>query len=170
MKRERILVIEDEADIVDLLRYNLKKEGFEVDAASDGERGLDLARSKTYDLVAARPHAARHRRARGLPAAPRRRADRARPDHHGHEQERGDRRARRALARRRRLRDQAVLGQGAAGAREGRAPALAAGRAVPADKRPVARAGIEVDPVRHTVSVDGEPARSRWPSSGCCTS
>src|SRR5262245_26494225 len=51
VKRERILVIEDEADILDLLRYNLKKDGFEVDAASDGERGLELARSRAYDLV-----------------------------------------------------------------------------------------------------------------------
>src|SRR5687767_10926238 len=51
VKRERILVIEDESDILDLLRYNLKKDGFEVDGASDGERGLDLARTKAYDLV-----------------------------------------------------------------------------------------------------------------------
>src|SRR5262249_42647600 len=51
VKRERILVIEDEGDIVDLLKYNLKKDGFEVDAAADGERGLDLARSRSYDLV-----------------------------------------------------------------------------------------------------------------------
>ncbi len=51
MKRERILVIEDETDISDLVRYNLKKDGYDVDVASDGERGLDLARSKAYDLV-----------------------------------------------------------------------------------------------------------------------
>src|SRR5262249_32934725 len=51
VKRERILVIEDETDIVDLLKYNLKKEGYEVDAAADGERGLDLARTRSYDLV-----------------------------------------------------------------------------------------------------------------------
>jgi DNA-binding response OmpR family regulator len=51
VKRERILVIEDETDILDLLRYNLKKDGFDADGASDGERGLDLARTKAYDLV-----------------------------------------------------------------------------------------------------------------------
>ena len=50
-KRDRILVIEDDHDIQDLLRYNLKKEGYEVDVAGDGERGLDLARTKSYDLA-----------------------------------------------------------------------------------------------------------------------
>ena len=50
-KRDRILVIEDDHDIQDLLRYNLKKEGYEFDVAGDGERGLDLARTKSYDLA-----------------------------------------------------------------------------------------------------------------------
>jgi two-component system, OmpR family, alkaline phosphatase synthesis response regulator PhoP len=50
-KRERILVVEDEADIQDLLRYNLKKEGYDVEVAGDGERGVDLARTKAYDLA-----------------------------------------------------------------------------------------------------------------------
>jgi DNA-binding response OmpR family regulator len=50
-RRERILVIEDESDILDLLRYNLRKDGYDVECASDGERGLDLARTKAVDLV-----------------------------------------------------------------------------------------------------------------------
>jgi DNA-binding response OmpR family regulator len=33
---KHLLVVDDEADIADLVLYNLKKEGFAVDAASDG--------------------------------------------------------------------------------------------------------------------------------------
>lgn len=51
MKRERVLVIEDESDILELLRFNLKKEGYEVDTATDGERGVDFAKSRAYDVV-----------------------------------------------------------------------------------------------------------------------
>ncbi len=51
MKRERVLVIEDESDILELLRFNLKKEGYEVDTATDGERGVDFARTRAYDVV-----------------------------------------------------------------------------------------------------------------------
>lgn len=47
----RILVIEDEADIRDILRFHLEKEGFRVDLAADGERGLDLARTHIFDAV-----------------------------------------------------------------------------------------------------------------------
>jgi phosphate regulon transcriptional regulator PhoB len=48
---KKILVIDDEADIVELVSYNLKKEGFEVDTAHDGEEGLKKIRSNKYDLV-----------------------------------------------------------------------------------------------------------------------
>jgi phosphate regulon transcriptional regulator PhoB len=46
-----ILVIDDEADLVELVIYNLKKEGFSVDAASDGETALKKVRKGTYDLI-----------------------------------------------------------------------------------------------------------------------
>jgi len=46
-----ILVIDDEADIVELVSYNLKKEGFAVDAAYDGEAALKKIKSSTYDLI-----------------------------------------------------------------------------------------------------------------------
>jgi phosphate regulon transcriptional regulator PhoB len=46
-----ILVIDDEADIVELVAYNLKKEGFNVDTAHDGEQGLKNIGSKRYDLI-----------------------------------------------------------------------------------------------------------------------
>jgi len=47
----KILVVDDEKNIVDIVKYNLQKEGFEVLAAYDGEKGLDLALSEGPDLV-----------------------------------------------------------------------------------------------------------------------
>jgi phosphate regulon transcriptional regulator PhoB len=48
---KHVLVVDDEADIADLVLYNLKKEGFAVDAASDGEHALAKIRKGKYDLV-----------------------------------------------------------------------------------------------------------------------
>src|SRR5215213_2360668 len=41
MTRERILLIEDEPDIAEVLQYNLEKEGFQVELASRGDAGLE---------------------------------------------------------------------------------------------------------------------------------
>jgi two-component system phosphate regulon response regulator PhoB len=49
--RERIVVIEDEADIRDVIEYNLTREGFRVSAMSDGEEGLARVRREAPDLV-----------------------------------------------------------------------------------------------------------------------
>lgn len=46
-----ILVVEDEAPIVTLLRYNLEREGFRVVEAGDGEEALLLAAERKPDLV-----------------------------------------------------------------------------------------------------------------------
>jgi len=46
-----VLVVEDEADIVTLLKYNLEKEGFRVNAATDGEEALLLAGEQTPNIV-----------------------------------------------------------------------------------------------------------------------
>ncbi|MDO8136821.1 MAG: response regulator transcription factor [Candidatus Brocadiales bacterium] len=51
MPREEILIIEDEKDLVELLRYNLEKEGFKVASALNGEEGLHLALGKRPSLV-----------------------------------------------------------------------------------------------------------------------
>ena len=51
MARERILVIEDEPDIAEVLQYNLEKEGFRVDTARRGDSGLEAVRSDTPDLI-----------------------------------------------------------------------------------------------------------------------
>ncbi|MGO9379338.1 MAG: response regulator [Dissulfurispiraceae bacterium] len=48
---KNILVIDDEVDIVELVAYNLKKEGFDVDTAHDGEEGLKKIGSKRYELI-----------------------------------------------------------------------------------------------------------------------
>lgn len=45
------MVVDDEADLVELVTYNLKKEGFSVDSASDGEGALAKIKKGTYDLL-----------------------------------------------------------------------------------------------------------------------
>lgn len=50
-RKKRILVVEDERDISEILIYNIQKQGYEADAAYDGEKGLALALSATYDLI-----------------------------------------------------------------------------------------------------------------------
>jgi two-component system alkaline phosphatase synthesis response regulator PhoP len=51
MSKPHILAVDDEADIRELVRYNLEKEGFEVSVAESGERALDFIRSGRPDLV-----------------------------------------------------------------------------------------------------------------------
>ncbi|HEY5811870.1 MAG TPA: response regulator [Terrimicrobiaceae bacterium] len=48
---DTVLVVEDEPDVVDLLRYNLTKAGFSVLIASDGLKGLELAREKRPEII-----------------------------------------------------------------------------------------------------------------------
>jgi len=48
---KHILVVDDEADLVELVSYNLKKEGFAVDTASDGETALSKVKKGKYDLI-----------------------------------------------------------------------------------------------------------------------
>lgn len=47
----RILVVDDEKDIVDLISYNLEKEGFTVLKAYDGEAALKTMRERSIDLM-----------------------------------------------------------------------------------------------------------------------
>jgi two-component system, OmpR family, alkaline phosphatase synthesis response regulator PhoP len=51
MARGRILVIDDEKDLIELVRYNLEKEGFVVRSAQDGESGLSAAKKELPDLI-----------------------------------------------------------------------------------------------------------------------
>lgn len=47
----RVLVVDDEEDIVELLCYNLEKEGYQVASAPDGKKALEVARDFLPDLV-----------------------------------------------------------------------------------------------------------------------
>lgn len=49
--RARILVIEDDKDIVELVRYNLEKDGYQVTACGDGATGLVQIRKSPPDLL-----------------------------------------------------------------------------------------------------------------------
>ena len=49
--RPSVLVVEDEAAIATLLRYNLEKQGFHVEEAGDGQEALNLIAETTPDLV-----------------------------------------------------------------------------------------------------------------------
>ncbi len=49
--KEKILIVEDDKDIIKMLEYNLKKEGFKVIAARDGEDALDLALRQYPNLI-----------------------------------------------------------------------------------------------------------------------
>jgi phosphate regulon transcriptional regulator PhoB len=49
--KESILIVEDEKDIVKMLEYNLKKEGFRTLSARNGEDAIDSARGEHPDII-----------------------------------------------------------------------------------------------------------------------
>ena len=49
--KSKILVVEDEQDIRDLLVFNLQKNGFNVRAIDNGEKALSLIRNDNFDLI-----------------------------------------------------------------------------------------------------------------------
>lgn len=48
---KKILIVDDEKNIVDIVKFNLKKEGFETIEAYDGEQGYEMAISQKPDLI-----------------------------------------------------------------------------------------------------------------------
>lgn len=46
-----VLVVDDEKDILELVSYNLKKEGFDVQTSANGEDALKIIRKSRFDLV-----------------------------------------------------------------------------------------------------------------------
>ena len=47
----KVLVVDDEPDILDLIKYNLEKEGYSVITAKDGEEGLERAQQVIPDVI-----------------------------------------------------------------------------------------------------------------------
>ena len=111
-----MLVVEDEAALATMLRYNLEKQGFRVEEAADGQEALTRIAEAQPDLVLLDwmlPVMSGIEVCRQI----RRRADDARPaGDHGDGAHRGPGRGARPEHRRRRLHHQAVQHGGAAGA------------------------------------------------------
>lgn len=51
MKKEKILLVDDEADILEIVSYNLKKEGFEVFTSDNGKDAIKVAKKEFPDLI-----------------------------------------------------------------------------------------------------------------------
>ncbi len=51
MAQEKILIVEDEEDVQELIRYNLEKDGYLTQIAANGREALDKAKSGVPDLV-----------------------------------------------------------------------------------------------------------------------
>jgi two-component system phosphate regulon response regulator PhoB len=51
MAKENVLIVDDEEDILELVRYNLSKEGYQLTCVGSGEEGLKFARAGSPDLV-----------------------------------------------------------------------------------------------------------------------
>lgn len=51
MAKETILIVDDETDLLDLIEYNLEKEGYNVLKAENGHEGIRLARKHSPDLI-----------------------------------------------------------------------------------------------------------------------
>src|SRR4030042_2652608 len=51
MAKEKILIVDDEDDILELVRYNLEKEGFTIKCATSGEQAVKSAFQEPFDLI-----------------------------------------------------------------------------------------------------------------------
>jgi two-component system alkaline phosphatase synthesis response regulator PhoP len=51
MNRKKILLIDDEEDILEILSYNLEKEGYKVTTANNGSEGIRKAKETIPDLI-----------------------------------------------------------------------------------------------------------------------
>jgi two-component system, OmpR family, alkaline phosphatase synthesis response regulator PhoP len=50
-KRNKVLIVDDEPDILDLLQYNLEKEGYQVETASNGKEAVEAAKKFVPQLI-----------------------------------------------------------------------------------------------------------------------
>ena len=82
MTSRTVLIVDDEENLTEAIKYNLEQEGFQVSTAADGERGLAMARE--FDPGPDNPghHAAHRGRVGGVqnPPTPKRRSH---PHAHG---------------------------------------------------------------------------------------
>ncbi len=51
INEQRILVVDDEESITDIVSFNLKKEGYEVDVAHSGDVAVKMTKEAEYDLI-----------------------------------------------------------------------------------------------------------------------
>ncbi|HSM90291.1 MAG TPA: response regulator transcription factor [Desulfobacterales bacterium] len=51
MAKERVLVVDDEEDILELVRFHLTREGYQLTLAATGEEALKKAKHETFDLI-----------------------------------------------------------------------------------------------------------------------
>jgi two-component system OmpR family response regulator len=51
MANDKILIVEDDVNLLETIKYNLRKEGYDVVTAGDGERALEVARKEKPDLL-----------------------------------------------------------------------------------------------------------------------
>jgi len=51
MAKEKILVVDDEKDILELVKFNLSREGYRVSCVASGEEALRIAQSEAPDLI-----------------------------------------------------------------------------------------------------------------------
>ena len=51
MAKEKILIVDDEEDILELIRFNLNRDGYHVSGAATGEAALKRVRSENFDLI-----------------------------------------------------------------------------------------------------------------------
>ena len=68
MNRIKIVVVEDEPDIVEVISYNLKREGYKVMSANRGDERINLIRNKSPSLGHTGLDVARNGRPFGLSA------------------------------------------------------------------------------------------------------
>ena len=164
--RPRILLADDEADIVAPVRYTLETEGFDVDTVGDGEAALVAARATEIRRGHPRRHDARAPRHRRLPSASSRKH---RADHHADGEGRRGRPGARARARRRRLRDEAVLGPRARQPhpRGAAPPGARAGSCRRARPDESAVGEIEIDLLAHQVTCAESTSGSHRRNSRC---
>ena len=51
MPQEKILVVDDEEDILELIRFNLSRDGYDISCANTGETALKALKTQPVDLI-----------------------------------------------------------------------------------------------------------------------